>query len=352
MAEKKHITIQDIAQRAGISKATVSRFLNGKYEYMSEATRQRIEQIILETNYRPNKVASSLKTSKTDLISLVLSNPATNLTPFIVGSICDYCAFHGQKLIVVTTHGDTDLEQQQIRSLLDRQVDGIIVATGSNHDFYCRLHEDGYPIVLVDRVPPNSILDWVAINHYEATATVIDHLISQGYERIVLVRLSDQSDITSSTIQIREKSVEDTCLFRFGNSSHCEKILIDQDAVWGNDNSDSQIMECLKHYHAEGPRCPTAIFATNGVLLGRLICGFFQLGMQISPSFTLAGYDAWNFGNFLGSQICTIDQPLQRMGTLASELLIDRIRQKELPDRIHRLLDCRVNLAAPFSPSP
>ena len=141
-----------------------------------------------------------------------------------------------------------------------------------------------------------------------------------------------------------------TCFFRFGDHSHCEKLLIDQEAIWGTSNSDFQILECLKQYYEEGRNRPTAVFATNGVLLGRLICGFFQLGMQISSSFTLAGYDAWNFGNFLGDKISTIDQPLQRMGTLASELLIGRIQQAEMPERIHRLLDCRVNLAAPLPP--
>ena len=345
MIKRSHITIQNIAISAGVSKTTVSRFLNAKYEYMSEATRKNIEDVILRTGYRPNKIAGSLKTAKSDLIGLVLANPAANLTPFLIGSICDSCTSNGQKMIVVTTHDNEEREREQVLSLLDQQVDGLIVTTGGNNDFYTDLDARLIPVVLADRISANSSLDWVAVNHYEGTAKVINFLIEQGYEYFVSVTRATRSN--KGTIAIREQSVEDICQSRFGDQNHSKRMLV-QEGEEGCLNLG--ILDCIKECYSKSKELPTAIFIADGILMGRFVCGIYKLGLDISDNFTLGGYDIWNFGCQLSKEICTIDQPLFKLGTIASDLLISRLENKgkrEIPN--HILLDCKVTLPNPYN---
>lgn len=343
------ITIRDIASKSGVSTATVSRYLNGKYEFMSEETRRRIEAVIRETGYRPNMLAGSLKTARTNTIGLVLANPTANLSPFLVGSICNTCTQFGQKTIVITTNEDETLERNQVEELIDRQVDGLIVATGTNLAFYEELRQKyGLPIVLADRVPPSTTLDWVAVNHYAGTASVIKHLIAQGFEKIVLVVRANRSH--RGTIAIREQSAEETCLAHFGDRSHYRRVPIMEDSS-SDSNSNADILACLARCSEESKDHPTALFVADGILMGRFICGIYRLGLELSGNFTLAGYDVWNFGNLLPVPICTIEQPLSRLGTLATELLVSRITQNafdknhrdDVPPPLQKLLDCSIS---------
>ncbi len=345
------ITIRDIAAKSGVSTTTVSRYLNGKYEFMSDDTRQRIKAVIQKTGYRPNKLAGSLKTARTNTIGLVLSNPASNLYPFLIGSICNSSTLLGQKTIVITTDEDEEKERVQVEELIDSQVDGLLVFTGTNLSFYENLRQKyGLPIVLADRVPISTQLDWVAINHYAGTANVIKYLISKGYEKIVLVVRENRSH--RGTIALREQSAEETCRLHFGDDSHFKRILIREDnagsLIHGNNE---HILDCLELCYAQSRDCPTAVFVADGILMGRFICGIYRLGLKLSSNFHLAGYDIWNFSTLLPQPICTIEQPLFDLGTLATEMLVARISERfsdqqdqdgpRLP--LHKLLDCSIS---------
>lgn len=346
-----HITIRDIANLSDVSTATVSRYLNGKYEFMSEKTRVRIESVIQRTGYRPNKLAGSLKTARSNTIGLVLSNPTTNLTPFLVSSICNSCTHFGQKTMVIASNEDEEIERKLAHELIDQQVDGLIVATGANTEFYENLSQRySLPIVLIDRVPNDTMLDWVAINHYVGTATVINHLISQGFDHIVLVVRTNRSH--RGTIALREQSAEESCFLHFGNGNHYRRVLISEDNFDTANRSNDDILMCLSQSYSKSDEHPTAIFIADGSLMGRFVCGVSRLGLELSSRFMLAGYDIWNFGNMLPVPICTIDQPLSRMGTVATELLVSRITQgppdppqTKASSAIHELLDCQIFLS-------
>jgi len=342
MSIKSNITIQDIATIAGVSKTTVSRFINGKYEYMSDSTRKRIEQIITDVNFRPNKLAGSLKTSKSDLIGLILPNAVSTMTPYLIGSICDYSTMRGRKVIVVTSNGNVDRERELANNLIDQQVDGLIVATGCNQNLYKKIDDENAPVVLIDRMPPEILLDSVAINHYKSTTFAINHLLKQGYQKIVIIMRSNRNRI--GTISIREQAALDACKFYFGNEKHSEKILIDENTLDISDPKQNEIIQCLQRLYTESSCTPTAIFLADGIIFGHFILGFYQLGLTSSPRFAISGYDT-SFEGLLSKSFITIKQPLEQMGTIATELLIKRIDKKNgSSKKIHRYLDCKINI--------
>ena len=126
-AKKETITIADIARQANVSTTTISRYLNGKYEYMSEQSREKIARIIKETGYRPNKMARGLKMQQSRVIGFVVADIANPFSSILAKGINDACRKAGYSMTLANTDEDPALERNAIRSMLDQRVDGIVI---------------------------------------------------------------------------------------------------------------------------------------------------------------------------------------------------------------------------------
>ncbi|MEA4816688.1 MAG: LacI family DNA-binding transcriptional regulator [Lachnospiraceae bacterium] len=347
---RKQTTIQDIAKATGVSKTTISRYLNGKFEFMSEKTKNHIADIIAETGYRPNRMANSLKTNRSGLIGIVMSNVMSNQTPRLLGSICDTCAQYGKKIIVVNSEKNPEKERALVYDLLDQRVDGLLVVSGYNVDFYRELDREELPVVLADRVPKDTGMDIVAINHAESTSRVINHLLNQGFKHIVLLKHLHKNP--NNTPALRAKAAIKTCRDYFGDDEHCESIILknfndpDEDAA----QNFEELTDILKGYYNTGNNGkPTAIFVVEPSIMNATACSYYRAGLGISSRFTIAGYSEWNMGCMITPPISTIEQPLERMGQLATEKLIRRIDNQEAGEineiREANYLSCRIHLA-------
>lgn len=342
----KQITINDIAKRIGVSKTTVSRYLNGKFEYMSQDTKKRIEEAIAETGYRPNRLANSLKTDKSDLIGVVMSNIMANQTPQLLGSICSTCTKHGKKIVVVNSEKNPEKEKQLAQDLIDQRVDGLLVISGYNSEFYQELDRDELPVVLADRVPKNVDMDSVAINHKESTYRVVSHLLDEGYQRIAVFSRPHKNPY--NTPAIRVAAAEKACRDRFGNDARCVKVVVSNDADNTNSPDFDETMAQLVRFYEESFETPTAIFVAEASIMSSIACSYYRAGIELSHRFTIAGYSNDIIKRFFVPTICTIEQPLERMGELAVERLLKRIEidktGEEEPVRESILLSCLINM--------
>lgn len=353
---RRKVTIQDIASCTGVSKTTVSRYLNGKFEFMSEDTRSKIERAISETGYRPNRIANSLKTNRSSLIGVVMSNVMSSQTPHLLGSVCEACAEHGMKVIVINSEKNPEKERSLVYELLDQRVDGLLVFSGYNLEFYQELDQSEVPVVLADRVPPNSGLDSVSINHAVSTQTVINYLLDQGYENIVVLRRPHRNPY--NTPLIRVKAAMEICRKRFGDDSHCDVITVDfnnQDIM--QTDQYEEFSELLQEYYNKSAQSPTAIFIAEATIMNVVACCYYRADLSINKNFTIAGYSEWGMGAMIVPQISTIEQPIMKMGHLAAEKLIKRIEErkdsKEAREKVieANYLSCRITLA-PMPESP
>jgi len=334
--QKSHMTIQDIADAVGVSKATVSRYLNGKYNYMSEQTRWRIERVIQETGFQPNKLAGGLKTARTDLVGIVIPDASAMLTPFLISSICDECALNGRKPIVVSTNDSEDKERRLVRELLANQVDGIIVATGNNLDIYQEIAESGIPVVFTDRLPPNAALDTVVVDHYKSCQKAAKKLIENGYQRIVFM-LRESKD-GYGTFAPREESVRHVCSEA---NIRYEKLLV-PDSSLGDFRS---FQRAISHLYSNDAEVPTAVFVGEGLLMGHLICSFAQAGRTNGDEFAISGYDDTRIAATCAERFLVLNQPLMQMGTMATRILLGRIDGTvEKKEKIHCTLECTMTL--------
>ncbi len=347
MQNKNNITIRDIADRVGVSKTTISRYLNGKYQYMSKDTQRRIKEAIECANFRPNKLANSLKTSKSGLIGLVLSDVTAVLAPYIIGAVSTTAAKHDKQVIVVNTNGNPEREINLVNELLDQQVEGLIVGSGYNTDYYLRLNETRCPVVLIARVKNSRSIDSVYINHSEATGLLIEHLIASGFKRILIVSTSGHDE--SSTITDRERAAVHACECHCGEGVENRLFLIENNkpnASLGSLQAKhvEQIQDILKLANAESRKEKTAIFVAATVLMGEFLCCCYQLGMALSDRFTIAGYDTYHYAAFATPHINVIDQPIMEVGRLATERLLEQIKTAEPLPIQETILKCRLSL--------
>lgn len=334
-------TISDIAKITGVSKTTISRYLNGKFEYMSDVTKKKIEHAISETGYRPNRIAGSLKTARSDLVGLVLIGGFTMRTPLLLGSVCDYCTKHGRKVIVVISNGKEKDERERIYELIDMQVDGLIVATGINQELYEQLDSTRFPIVMMDRVPSNTKLDWVTSNQYDSVSEVAEFAIKKGFRRIVFFVRSSLGDI--DILKHREQGILDV-IHQYGDTIVFEKAIIDDMLVNDQSVQNKNILAHIKCIHENCASLPTLIFVADGMLMEKVIFGCYRLGIPLKKNLLVAGYNQVNFGGIQIEGVITIQQPIADIGTLAAKVVINRIDSQEQSLEQSRIqLDCNVD---------
>lgn len=125
--KRKKVTIVDVAELAGVSKTTISRYLNGKYEYMSEQSRARIAEVIEELGYRPSLLARSLKSQYRYVLGVVAADITDPYCAKLLKGIAERCSQCGYRILFGDSAGDSSKEQEYIQDMLDQSVDGILL---------------------------------------------------------------------------------------------------------------------------------------------------------------------------------------------------------------------------------
>ncbi|OXN00150.1 LacI family DNA-binding transcriptional regulator [Bifidobacterium vansinderenii] len=187
---KRKPSIADVAAAVGVSKTTISRYLHGEYDYMSADTRSRIETVIRELDYRPNKMAQGLKATNSRMIGVTIANISNPFSSQLLKGMQSVCRERGIQLLVSDADDDPKLERTAIESLMDSQVDGLIVNTvGGNDEFLTTFANTAGnpPIVLLDRMITPPVCDCIVTDNAGAVDTMLDHVHDRGYDYVVFV---------------------------------------------------------------------------------------------------------------------------------------------------------------------
>ncbi|MGR5175524.1 LacI family DNA-binding transcriptional regulator [Vibrio parahaemolyticus] len=171
----KKLKLADIAQLAGVSKSTVSFVLNGHAEKhrITKDTVERVMQVVKANNYSPSVYARALKSKKTSTYGLVIPDLLNMGFAAIAKELERLCLLSGYQLLIASTEDDPMIEQQAIRNLIDRQVDGIMVASCHNDDGYYQSVAKDLPIVFFDRRFESSHYHFITTNAYDATKALL-----------------------------------------------------------------------------------------------------------------------------------------------------------------------------------
>ncbi|MCR3759628.1 LacI family transcriptional regulator [Clostridium felsineum] len=333
MDNKKKVIIDDVAKLAGVSKATISRYLNGKFEYMSEKTKDRIKEAIKELNYRPNNIARSLKSNKSRLIGVVIADLTNPFSSIIIKGIGDECKARGYNMVIANSDNDAKEEAEYIKSLLDQRVEGIIVnSTGHNEELIVSMKERGIPISMLDRTFCEDKIDSVKSNNYEITVETINYLIDAGFNSLCF--FTERLNNVKPRIE-RERAFLDVCSKRLKKENYNISVIDHNEGG----NIEVNIYKFLNNYSGK-----KAIFAVNGVVLLNTLSAINKLNINVPKDLGVCGYDNWGWASLIPPGITTISQPSYEMGFEAAKILIDRIEEKLPKDAVNRVLNSKLEI--------
>lgn len=310
------VTMADVAKAAGVSKSTVSQYLNKRFEYMGEKTKHKIEEAIEELGYQPNFIARSLKQKRTSMVGIIVANITHYFSTEVSRAIEDFCHKHDLHAIVCNADDDPEKEKKYIEMLRAKQIDGLIIfPTGQNNDLYKSMVKQGYPVVFVDRKVENLDVFSIITDNTDSTYKAVQHFIEKGHQNIAFV----VQPLTVST--------------RIDRFAGYKKALTDADIEVNQDfiieASIPEMKSKLEQLFSLEVK-PTTLFAGNDRVLLAVLEFLKEKGIKLGKELELIVFDNIPFAHLLEAPISFIIQPATDMGKKAAELLFEQINKENI----------------------
>lgn len=324
--KKESLTIQTVAEMVGVSKTTVSRFLNGKYEYMSAETQEAIRSAIEKSHYRPSQVARTLSTKRSNLIAIVCPGVAVQSSHLFLQGVDTAIQNSGYDYIILSCGEDYLRECSALNRCIDQQVDGILFSpVTDNGELITKIAESSIPVVMFDRVIDGWTHSSVSIDHRGMMIAALDHLEKQGYSDIFLFTRKFKAP---NTRYIRKEAF---CEYM---SSHFRKA--QKNCVVYLDKGDElypSICRALQQIRAEHAGKPAVVFAADMITLHAVLRAARALAIRIPEDLRVIGYDQQSSAGLCSPSITYLEQPLYELGQTAVRLLVNCIEHKGAADQ-------------------
>ena len=319
----KNVTLREVAVKAGVSIATVSRVLN-KSNYVNPDIEKKVNRVIRELGYFQNAVARSLKTNSTMIVGFVTADISNPYMITVAKAIEDVIREKGYNLLVSSTEGDVERELEHLHLLMGRNVDGIVLnGTGLNKDFIARISKKT-PVILLHRRCDSSefIGDFVDSDNICGMYRLTKQLISLGHRKIFIIKgsmnASSNKDRHLGFCKAMEEEgikIDDTYPFQYSGDFR--------------KSSGFQAIDFLCGIEEK----PTAILSYNNtMMLGALEC-MKQRNIRAPEDYTLATYN-----NIEGKELMTVRPTVynvdpREIGLQVGDLLYERIQNNRIPYR-------------------
>ena len=333
-------TIRDVANRAGVSAATVSRHLNGSMA-LPPATAARIERACKHLSYRPNQLAKRLSLGSSELIGLVTPEIANPFFAALAAAAEDEARLAGYSLLIMSTGGDPRIEIANIDRLDSRHVDGLIVLTNRPDDGRLREILTGRTdVVLLDEDVPGADVARIFVENEVGAYMATRHLLEAGHRRIAHIGgprelFSARERFAGFMRAMAEADVAiDDFLVRFGPYDRASGL--------------SAIREFADR------QMPTAVFAGSDYIAVGVLDGLRQLALSAPRDVSIASFDDMPFADLLHPPLTTVRQPIEEMGRLGVRTLLARIKTEATASvaRLPTELVIRGSVGPPRSVAP
>lgn len=319
--------INKLASILNLSVTTVSRVLNGKGKKyrISQSTSQRVIEAAKKYNYTPNRIARSLKTSKTDTIGLIIPDLSNPFFADIALSIEKELRIREYSLILCDSSDDYNVERALINLLSSYKVEGIIIApVGTKHNHIIDKFKTGLPMVVIDRYFPNIDLPYITSDNYQGGMDAVNYLISMGHKRIACIQGIPQSQPNRERVD------------GYMEALNQNGIEIDESIIIGHEFSiENGYRQTHILFSIDNP--PTAIFALSNLICLGIIKAIKEIGLKIPDDLSLISFDEQPYSEYLWVPITTIRQKKNEMGRLAVDVLFNYIDNKVPNDKIFNI---------------
>jgi DNA-binding LacI/PurR family transcriptional regulator len=313
----KKIKIIDVAEHAGVSKSTISQFLSGRFNYMSEKTKAKVEAAINELNYVPNPIARSLKTDKTKTIGVIVRDITGYDTSRVLRGIDDFCKTSEYNVVIYNTDFDAETEANALLSLKSMRVDGIIIASsGNNLDIISQHIESKFPLVQFQLEYEECRTNIVLSDYRKAAFQATEYLIKLGHTHIAFLTQKFQG------VRSRNERYQG-----YLNALKQYNIIQDQELIlyWDRENGFHSPLSTLLTKVAP----PTALFSQHLAITIDTIKELTKLNLKMPEDISVLGFDDIPMVEHFKVPITVIRQDPYKVGIESAKLLLDNINNPE-----------------------
>ena len=314
-------TIRDVAKRAGVSVATVSRLINNTGK-IREQTAEAVRAAIRDLDFRPSAVGRNLSSSRTRTLGVVIPSLSNPVFADAVAGISAEARAEGYTLMFTSTDYSPDDELRCINTLLEYRVDGLIltVANPANNPVLKTLESAGAPFVLIYNEVIQNGYPTVTIDNVAAGREVALTLVGYGHERLGMV---------SGSFAASDRAVARRMGFYNGviEKGLPEPLVMEVDFV------SPHVEETLSPIFADRQNAPTALFCSNDLLAILVIGVLGRMGLNVPDDVSVIGFDGIAVGTHLHPTLATVCQPSHEMGRAATRQVLGRLIGKDCPDK-------------------
>lgn len=316
--KQRRTSLKDLADKLGVSIATVSRALRNSHEVGEEMT-QKVKQLAKELNYRPNPFAQSLRKEAPKVIGVIVPNLVTHYYAAVLDGIEDYASKLGYSVISANSHEDHEREAQALDNFLNMHVEGIIACLAqdtTDYSHFEQLHEMGVPLVFFARCCLEDMFSQVVGNGDVAAQEATQHMIETGSRRVAFIGGPNHLDM------VRRRK------HGYLEALRENRIPIDRDLVVC-DKIDFDVARKATLRLLEGENPPDAILAFNDIITYAAFDAIKSKGLRIPEDVAIIGFTDGDTAAFVTPRLSAIMDQAHVQGTKACQLLMKSINGDE-----------------------
>lgn len=308
--------IREVAQKAGVSVATVSRVLNHP-ERVSPNTKELIEKIMKEMDFSPNVFARSLNLKRSNTLALIIPDILNPQYMEIAKGVERVAHEKGYTLLLCNTEKDVKKEQKYVRTLIEKKIDGIVLAfTLLQQEDFDIIRNKNIPLVLFGQNILKKNISSVYSDFKEGAFLAVNHMIQLGFQRIAYI--SGEKD----HLENRDKTLGYCDALLNSGMKISKDLMID-----GSDDIDSGYLAALKLLKLKP--LPDAVFIGNDLMALGAIDALKTEGVGIPEDISVIGYDNIRMASLIEPKLTTVSWPVYKMGLISARILIEEV---EKPD--------------------
>jgi LacI family transcriptional regulator len=318
----KKTSLNDIAERLGVSKTLVSLVLNGKAkeQRISDEICRKVTDLARELNYQPNQIAKGLRTGKTNTIGLMIADIANPFFGKLGREIENEASMHGYRVMFCSSDENAEKSKQQIQMLQQGQVDGFIISPpAGSADQIQALDKSKTPYVLIDRYFPEIDSSYIIVDNFQASYDATLHLISKGFKKIACVTIQIELINMRQRLDGYKKALVDS---NHEISDNLIKIL-----PFSHEKDD--VLEAVKQLVSnQNTRVDAILFTTSKVgIMG--LESIHSLGLKIPDDIAVISFDDPDAYKISYPPVTAIAQPLNEIGRQSVKVLMEIINNRK-----------------------
>jgi LacI family transcriptional regulator len=308
------VTIRDVAAEAGVSPMTVSRVINDSPR-VNEETRRRVQAAVARLGYVPNRLARGLIQRRTSALGVIVPDVANPFFTLVVRGVEEVAWRAGYHVMLCDTQGNLERERGYVEDMLAFQVEGVLIApVGDRSRPHLRLLSRNHvPFVLIDRSVQGFEADLVQGDSVAGARQLVQHLIALGHERIGLVTETPEVSTARDRLQGYREALA-------GAGIPFEPELVTESSAIDPEMAREATLRLLAL-----PKPPTAIFAVNNIAVIGVMEAARERQLEIPDDVALACFDDIEHVSRLFPFLTVMAQPAETYGTIATQLLLDRL---------------------------